>query len=109
MAKKISYNVLSGEFDFVEKNTGGGGGNGVSYITSFLVSDWVSSDAGETYSLDILHGLGTLVPNIELMEQAAEDIIINVHKMKVIDSNTVRLQVTQAGVDTRFAGSVKIS
>lgn len=77
----------------------------VNFIQNFSVLDWVSSESGDTYSLTITHNLNTLKPEVAVYEN---DLEVNLHKVQVVDSNTVKLFVSQASSDSRFAGKVII-
>lgn len=69
---------------------------------TFLISSWFSSDAGDTYSIDVNHNLGTLFPRVHVFDTADEELWL--HAIRVIDTNTVRIKVSQNGADGRFSG-----
>jgi len=77
----------------------------VNYSQNFLVADWASSEAGDTYSLTVAHNLNTLKPEVLVYES---NVKVEVHKIQIVDNNTVKLFVSQAGSDARFAGKVII-
>lgn len=78
------------------------------YQASFTVGQWQSTDSGDTYSIDFSHNLGTIYPVVRVYEIGSEDVEVQPHKIKVINSNSVRVSVTQSGVDARFNGRVTI-
>ena len=71
---------------------------------NILIGDWFSTDAGETFSIDITHTLNTVNVTVDIYEGNqivwAEDVL-------VLDVNTVRIKVSQAEVDARFNGTIK--
>lgn len=77
------------------------GADGNLYQFSFLASNWFSTDGGDTWSIDVAHGLGTIYPKVTVFEGNDE---VWLHAVRVIDASTVRIKVTQAKVDARFAG-----
>lgn len=77
----------------------------VNFTQTFGLMDWVSSESGDTYSLTIVHNLNTLKPEVTIYEN---DFKVDLHKIQVVNSNTVRLYVSQASSDSRFVGRVII-
>jgi len=73
----------------------------------FELTDWFSTDMGDTFSIDVAHDLNTLVPSIHIFEDGTQEVWA--HAIRIIDANTVRIKVTQMSADCRFAGKVKIS
>lgn len=79
----------------------GSAGTG-SFVFTFDIIDWFSTDAGDTYSIDVSHGLNTLFPKITVFDTNNEELLL--HKIRILDGNTVRIKVTQQGADGRFEG-----
>ncbi|MEM4379128.1 MAG: hypothetical protein QXL01_00375 [Thermoplasmatales archaeon] len=75
-------------------------------IITVALADWVSSDGGDLWSIDLVHNLGTLYPNIHAYLDSAPDEEIELHKIRVVNPNTTRISVSQAGVDGRFDGFI---
>lgn len=86
----------------------GGVQPGQSFIQSFLIGDWFVTDAGDTYSIDFAHNLGSSYPETEIFEDSPTEEIW-VHKTKILDSNNVRISVCKAGADGRFSGTIRIA
>ena len=70
----------------------------------FVIADWV--DQGDTYFIDVIHNLNTSCPSVHVFESGQE---VWTHGIIIVDSNTVRIKVTNAGSDCRFSGTGVIS
>jgi hypothetical protein len=88
---------------------GAGGSPTDCYTMTFNISDWFSSDAGDLYSIDVVHNLDITFPDIRVFDDSAPDETILLHRQRVIDSNTLRISVTQEGMDCRFNGRICVS
>lgn len=78
------------------------------YVETFTLGDWFSSDGGLTYSLDIAHGLNSAYPDSKVYESPAlEEVWL--HRTKVLDSNSLRISVSNKGADARFSGTIRVS
>lgn len=77
------------------------------FIDTFDVSGWFSSDSGDLFSMDFDHGLGVMFPKIAIFESTNDEVLV--HRTRVLDSNSLRISVCQAGVDGRFSGVISVS
>lgn len=77
------------------------------YLT-FSIGDWFSSDAGDTYSIDINHNLDILFPNTQVWDADDGNDTVWLHRTRIIDSNNLRISVSNAGADGRFNGTIRI-
>jgi hypothetical protein len=77
------------------------------YVQPFTISDWFVTDGGNTYSIDIQHGLSVTYPDVTVFE-APDDEVVTLHKWRPLDPNIVRLTVSKAGADARFDGTVRV-
>ena len=77
------------------------------FVEAFGIGDWFSTDAGDLWSVDILHSLGILFPRTTIYDTAADDQVL-VHRVRIIDANTLRISVCQEGTDGRFVGAIVI-
>jgi hypothetical protein len=75
-------------------------------IIPVVISDWVSSDGGDLYSIDINHGLGTFYPIVRAYIDNAIDEEVELHSVRAISSSITRISVCNAGVDGRFNGFI---
>lgn len=77
------------------------------YEQTFSIGAWVV-EGTDTYSLDINHNLGTLSPIVKLYETGVVTKEVVPHLIKIINSNSIRLSVSQIGADARFSGKIII-
>lgn len=78
------------------------------YYEAFTLGDWFVSDSGDTYSVDITHNLDVSFPDTTVFEVGLETEPVWLHKIKVLDSNSIRLTVSRRGADGRFSGTVRV-
>lgn len=86
---------------------GGVGPVGKDYLQTFTISDWISSEGGNTYKIVVSHNLGTISPGVFIFETPDES-SVKVHREYYKDINTIELYVTQRGADARFNGRVRV-
>jgi hypothetical protein len=75
-------------------------------IVPVSIVDWVSSDGGDLYSVDINHGLNTNYPIVRAYLDSLIDEEVELHSIRTISSNITRISVCNAGVDGRFNGFI---
>jgi len=71
----------------------------------FTLSDWFSTDGGDTYSIDIAHNFNSTRLTVSAWEGDNE---VYLHQVRMLDPNMLRIKVTQDGCDCRFDGCVVI-
>lgn len=75
-----------------------------SYTKSFLIADWTLDMSSPLYYFNVVHNLGTLLPDVNVYNPAN---LVYMHEVEVIDANTIKLWIV-SNPDTRFDGSVKV-
>lgn len=73
------------------------------YERSFVIADW--TDDGDTAYIDIVHGLNKPTVETDIYESGIK---VDAMSSELLDTNTVRIRVSLAGVDMKFDGVIKI-
>jgi len=75
-------------------------------VIPVAIADWVTDDAGDTWSFTLAHNLGSFYPEIIAFDDLTPDEQIGLHRVRVVDQNNTKISVCQAGVDGRFDGFI---
>lgn len=78
--------------------------NASNFAQNFVTGDWIASDGNDLYSIDIVHNLNTLSPEIKVYEIDAVYKQVIPHLIRIINNNTIRISVSRIDVDCRFSG-----
>lgn len=73
------------------------------YTNTFVIADWVNL-ASIYYTLTFTHNLGTLYPQVELLNGSFQ---VRADQVEIVDANSVKAYVTYSP-DGRFNGSISI-
>lgn len=75
-------------------------------IIPVLISDWLTDDSNDTWSITLNHNLGSLYPDVAAYLDTSPDEEIGLFRVRSIDINNTKISVCQAGVDGRFNGFI---
>lgn len=73
------------------------------FTDTFVISEWVNL-SNVYYTLTFVHNLGTLYPQIELINGSYQ---VRVDQVEIVDANSVKVYVTHSP-DGRFNGAISI-
>ena len=73
------------------------------FTDTFVIADWVNL-SNVYYTLTFIHNLGTLYPQVELLNGSYQ---VRVDQVEIVDANSVKIYVIYSP-DGRFNGSISI-